>query len=97
MKAVSGMLHWDNPYKAAKYPFGTRFARPARFEDHQEAWHRGDMWSLVVESNTPINSDGTQTVSMHFLFDDAPQEWLQPNAKFELYDGYVCIAKGCVA
>jgi hypothetical protein len=72
-----------------------RFAVPARFDHQGEDW-KNNAWSLVIQSEAPARSDGTQPVRVWFLVPDAPHEWLVPGRGFVLYEGSVQIAEGTV-
>lgn len=77
------------------YPRGEQFATPARFERQGDDWTT-DAWSLVVRAVGPVLPDATQPVSVRFLMDDAPQDWLASGSRFELYEGRLLLAEGVV-
>ena len=52
------------------------------------------LWTAIV-NNEKIR--GTESIAtIRYLVDEAPQELMQPNAKFELFDGKIKIADGII-
>lgn len=95
-RVVGARLRWCvRCPEGTEFPRGTRFATPARFEHQGEDWTQ-DAWSVVIESTKPVEPDSTQSVSIRFLMDNAPHDWLVSGKKFELYEGRLLLAEGVV-
>jgi hypothetical protein len=45
---------------------------------------------------SPADQSGTQAVRIHFLMEDAPNEWLAPGEKFSLFEGNLWLADGVI-
>jgi hypothetical protein len=93
---VSARLQWciNFPF-GTSFPRGERFATPARFDHQGDDW-TDDAWSLVVSAKMPVQDGFEQAVKVRFLMDEAPQSWLVPGKKFELYEGELLLAKGVI-
>jgi hypothetical protein len=63
---------------------GERFTRPARFYHQNENW-TSDAWSLVLEMEGSPDAQRRQIGWAEFLMPNAPQEWLAPGKRFELF------------
>lgn len=95
-REVAAHLTWCVAHgKTVEYPRGKSFATPARFEHQGKAW-TNDAWSLVVSASEPVAPDSTQRVLVRFLMDDAPENWLVPGKKFQLYEGQLLLAEGVI-
>lgn len=90
-------ITWLSPEESGRRqpPSGSRYSAPARFEG-QAAGAEGANWSLVVDlmSHPPGSTDWIAEV--RYLVDEAPHELLQLAARFELYEGKKCVARGVI-
>ena len=72
-----------------KLPDNTRYCPIIIFPDSKT----DEAWSAEILTNS-INDDNEATISISFLVSDAPFSLLEPNARFELYEGKRCVATG---
>ena len=49
-----------------------------------------------METMSPPDPGGTQAVRVHFLVENAPNEWLAPGEKFSLFEGNLWVADGVI-
>src|SRR5262245_2847156 len=76
-------------------PSGPRYVAPARFES-QAAGPAGANWRLVIERMSQLPGSVEWIGEVRYLADEAPQELLSPGARFELYEGKKCVARGVI-
>jgi hypothetical protein len=76
-------------------PTGPRYSTPARFEG-QAPGPEGANWSLVLDLKTSPPQSTDWIADVRFLFPEAPHELLSKGARFELYEGKKCVARGVV-
>jgi hypothetical protein len=76
-------------------PPGPRYIAPAKFMSHLDMWLVED-WSLVVNKIEELSSTHKWIANIHFLAANAPKKWLEPEARFELYEGNRTVALGRV-
>lgn len=57
-------------------------------------WPAGEAWSLVVTKRQELGSESRWLADVHFLVQDAPQEYLEEGRRFELLEGSKCVARG---
>ena len=74
-------------------PAGPQYAAPARFLAHSDMWLVAD-WDLVLEKIDYLGGTDKWLANVHFRVAEAPHQWLEDGAKFELYEGKRCVAQG---
>jgi len=77
-------------------PPGPRYSTVARFEEQTDEQWKKEAWSLVVELHGRPDESGHQVTAITFLSENGPTKWLQPSAKFSLYEGEKKVADGIV-
>jgi hypothetical protein len=77
-------------------PFGPDYAAPAKFMEHADAWLLGS-WDLLVHQVELLGGPNKWLADVQFRRDEAPHDWLIPDAVFELYEGKRCVARGTIA
>lgn len=92
---VRARLKWCIPLAGIGYPRGKQFATPARFDHQRDDW-TNDAWSVVVSAADPVTTRSMQDVRIRFLMNEAPDHWLVPGKRFELYEGRLLLAEGVV-
>ena len=70
-----------------------RYMSPVVFADDPAP---DDAWTLVVDRGRR-GAEGTETVLVHFLMDDAPHERLAAGTAFRLVEGAHVVAEGEVS
>jgi hypothetical protein len=50
----------------------------------------------VAEFEGPVQADGSVRVRLRFLADEAPQELLTPDSRFELFEGDTQVGSGVI-
>ena len=91
---VKAIIHWSPPLRG-RIPPGPTYSTPARFEKHKERWP-DEAWSIVAEFEGPVQVDGSVRVRLRFLADEAPQELLAPDSKFDLFEGDTQVGSGVI-
>lgn len=98
MRQCRAQVVWLTPEQGGRSspPSGPRFVVPCRVEGVHAPGAQGANWSLVLNlvSRPPGSADWIADVQ--FLVDQAPHELLGDGARFELYEGKKCIARGTV-
>jgi hypothetical protein len=91
-------ITWLTPEEGGRRvaPSGPRYIAPVRFEGQTVAEWEREAWSLVVDlvSHPPESADWIAQV--RYLVDEAPQELLRLGARFGLYEGKKCVARGAI-
>lgn len=90
-------ITWLTPEEGGRHqpPRGPRYVAPARFEG-QAAGVEGANWSLVVDLGSPPSGSADWIAEVRYLVDEAPHELLLVGARFELYEGKKCVARGVI-
>jgi len=65
-----------------------------RFVDGGVTWPAQEAWSLAVTKRGELGSEYRWLAEIHFLFQDAPHDYLREGRTFELYEGHKCVARG---
>lgn len=76
-------------------PAGPRYSTPARFEANSTSWPE-QAWSLVLDLVSHPAGTADWIANVHFLFPEAPHGWLSDGARFELFEGNRCVARGTI-
>lgn len=93
-------IMWLTPEEGGRrvLPSGSRYIAPARFEGQAAGTDGTDGadWSLAVDllSHLPGSSDWIAEV--RYVVEGAPHELLRLGARFELYEGKKCVARGVI-
>lgn len=83
----------------SKPPLGTGsppYAAVVRYCDSIEDGPPQVAWSLVIEKVHDLDDPLEWMANIRYLVEDAPQEELRPNRRFELYEGRRCVATGYI-
>lgn len=90
-------ITWLKPEEGGRRlpPSGPRYSAPARFEG-QTAGPEGANWSLVVDLKSHPPGGADWIAEVRYLVADAPHELLLLGARFELYEGKKCVARGVI-
>ncbi|MHB1422454.1 MAG: hypothetical protein ACYC3I_04495 [Gemmataceae bacterium] len=90
-------ITWLTPEEGGRRtpPSGPRYSTPARFEG-QAPGPEGANWSLVVDRMSQPLGSADWIAEVRFLVDEAPHELLLLGARFELYEGKKCVARGVI-
>jgi hypothetical protein len=75
---------------------GSRYSTLVRFSHETEEQWRKEAWSVIVDLLEPADASGVQKGDVRFLSENAPANWLQPGARFGLYEGERKVADGVV-
>ena len=96
--SAEAQIRWMTPEEGGRSapPSGLRYSTVAKFEHQSEEQWFKDAWSLVLDISGPLGEDRVQTVSLSFLAEDAPEEWLATGKRFGLYEGRKKVAEGVV-
>lgn len=97
-KIVKARIHWlssDAGGRAAP-PTGPRYSTVARFEADTSDW--SDIaWSIVAEFDVPPTASQETIARIWLLAHDrpgAPEHFLRPGSRFELFEGRKLVATG---
>lgn len=95
MKSALAILRWIPPNKGGMkaHPVGPRYVRPVRFPQQKDTWTK-EAWSLIVEWSEPPDETLQHHVTVRFLVDGAPDEFLVRGNRFELLEGDRIVAIG---
>jgi len=96
-KPVTARIEWIGPEAGGREapPVGPRYSTVARFEG-QADWPR-EAFSLVVERKSNDHGDAEWIATVSFLVpENAPDDFLRPGARFELFEGGRRVAAGQV-
>jgi len=93
----AALVHWiPAEFSSRKQaPSSLRYLRVSRFAEDGEEWPDG-AWSVELTfSQPPSEHDPEEPSRAHvqFLFDEAPEERLQPSVRFGLYEGRTQVAE----
>lgn len=90
-------ITWLTPSEGGRStpPSGPRYCAPARFEG-QPPGAEGANWSLVVEFLSRPSNSTDWIAEVRWLVDEAPYELIRMGARFELYEGKKCVARGVI-
>lgn len=90
----SATIKWLGPDESGRLiPFeGSRYCAPVKFEG--DTVYPQIAFSLVVDRIADQSNANSWNATVHFLVDDAPHHLLVHGAKFELYEGTRCTARG---
>jgi hypothetical protein len=77
------------PPCSVEYPFDPLI----RFPDSGEPWPPEQVWTVIIRKVTVFESL-EWLVEISYLVAEAPHHLLQQGAKFELYEGKTCVARG---
>lgn len=91
---VKARICWSPPPRG-RIPPGPVYSTPARFEKHRSRWP-DEAWSIIAEYQEPVRPDGSVLVRLRFLAEEAPQELLAPDSKFDLFEGDTQVGSGIV-
>ena len=89
-------IKWLGPAEGGREapPSGDTYSTVARFETLRDRWPQ-EAWSVVLQISTPPDDDGVMVAGIRMLAsDEAPKELLESGSRFELYEGYRCVARG---
>jgi len=90
MKTVSIKVFWVPSAQGGRsdLPKGFQYSTVSKWPDQtDEEWLRS-AWSVVLDFDRPPAEQGSpSSARARFLADEAPEDWLQPGRKFELYEG----------
>ena len=90
MKTVSVNVFWVPAAQGGRsdLPKGLQYSTVSKWPDQpDDDWLRA-AWSIVLEfDRSPAEQGSPSSARARFLVDEAPQDWLQPGRKFELYEG----------
>lgn len=92
MKTVTASIHFLTDQSGGVVPAGPRYSTVARFRQKGGEWAES-MWSVVADFRSPAK-DNSVLADVRFLVDDAPEELLFPNNRFELWEGPHKVAEG---
>ena len=92
MTSRTALIMWLSPEQGGRQtpPSGPRYTPTARFEAAAEDR------SVVLELVSHPTGSADWIADIRFLFDDAPKELLSDGARFELFEGKKCVARGTV-
>lgn len=98
MKMMRAVVHWLKSEEGGRHrpPTGdtkTPYSAVVRFAG--QPWPAPSAWSLVVEKLRAIDAY-TWEANIHFLFPEAPEEFLATGNSFELYEGKKRVASGTI-
>jgi hypothetical protein len=91
-------IHWLQAAEGGRLnpPSGPQYSTVARFEDQtDEEWAR-ESWSVVLDFQGSPNESGHQIVTVRFLSENSPSQWLSPSKSFALFEGTKKVAEGTV-
>lgn len=77
-------------------PLGPLYSTVARFEDQTDEQWMTEAWSLVLEFQGNPDESGHQMVTVRFLSENGPSQWLSPSKTFALFEGTKKVAQGIV-
>ncbi len=97
MTSRPARITWLKPEEGGRRvpPSGPRYVAPARF-DAQAAGLEGANWSLVVDLQSHPAGATDWIAEVRYLVGEAPHEVLLQGARFELYEGKKCVARGVI-
>lgn len=90
-------ITWLTPEEGGRHlpPSGLHYVAPVRLED-QTAEPAGADWSLVVDRIAQPSESIDWIAEVRYLVDEAPRKLLRPGARFTLYEGKKCVARGVI-
>ena len=96
--AVKAHVRWLRSDEGGRRnpPSGEQYSTVARFEDQTDEEWKKNAWSLVVDFTDGPDDAGRQIVSVRFLSENGPIEWLSPSRSFALFEGGKKVAEGVV-
>jgi len=88
---VIARIHWIPATEGGRKhpPVGPRYSTVVKFEHEAEQWPQV-AWSIVADFKNEFRTEA----EINFLSPDAPLHLLEPDNKFELYEGRRLIARG---
>ena len=92
-RAIIDWLSAEQGGRRSGPPFGPDYAAPAKFLAHADMWLVQD-FDLLVHKVECIGGPSKWLADVRFRIDEAPNEWMTPQADFELYEGKRCVARG---
>jgi hypothetical protein len=96
MVAKKALIQWlpkEQGGRSTGPPIGPQYSAPAKFLAHVEMWLVED-WDLVLERVDYFGGPEKWLANVHFRVAEAPHQWLEDGASFELYEGKRCVARG---
>lgn len=92
----SALVRWRPPEERGRkaLPATLRYVGLSRFSHEAATWPDG-AWSVELRFAQPPAEVGEGTMceaTVRFLFDHAPQEWMQPGTTFSIYEGPTRVA-----
>lgn len=93
MKSATALVRWLKPEEGGRSrPFsGKRYSAPSQFEDGPQTT---DLWSLVLDFDSPFDAKGCATAHVRFLVAGAPTHLLRRGARFSMFEGARKTAEG---
>ncbi len=82
-----------NDMEARSVSRNSRYVTVSRFEQEAAKWPE-EAWSLVVEPVEAALGPNCVVANVRFLVPDAPAYLLATGNRFELYEGWQCVARG---
>lgn len=94
--SVKALIHWKTESEGGRksIPSGPRYSTVARFPAAKR-WSE-EAWSLVVDYEEAVATDGTVKAAVRFLAEGAPADLLTSGGEFELLEGPKVVATGKV-
>jgi hypothetical protein len=92
------MIEWMSAEQGGRSsgpPIGPDYAAPAKFLAHADAWIL-EAWDLLVHQVECVGGSDKWLADVQFRVNEAPHEWIVPNAEFELYEGKRRVATGVI-
>lgn len=98
--SVLAKIRWLKPDEGGRQapPSGPAYSTVAKFEAQTDEEWLKNAWSLVLHLEGTPDESLSQTALVRFLANEenAPAQWLQPRARFALFEGRKKVAEGTV-